>query len=36
MVGVITHVEAMKERLHAGIVVTRLPGGRGSTLTVNP
>jgi len=36
MVGVITHVEAMKERLHPGIVVTRLDDGRGSTLTVNP
>jgi exonuclease SbcC len=36
MVGAITHVEAMKERLHAGIVVTRLPDGRGSTLTVLP
>ncbi|MGA1075449.1 MAG: SbcC/MukB-like Walker B domain-containing protein, partial [Ilumatobacteraceae bacterium] len=36
MVGVITHVEAMKERLHPGIVVTRLADGRGSTLTVNP
>lgn len=36
MVGAITHVEAMKERLHPGIVVTRLPDGRGSTLTVNP
>ena len=36
MVGVITHVEAMKQRLHAGITVTRLAGGKGSTLTVNP
>jgi exonuclease SbcC len=36
MVGVITHVEAMKERLHPGIVVTRLADGRGSTLRVNP
>jgi DNA repair protein SbcC/Rad50 len=36
MVGAITHVDAMKERLHAGIVVTRLPDGHGSTLTVNP
>ena len=36
MVGAITHVEAMKERLHPGIVVSRLPDGRGSTLTVNP
>lgn len=36
MVGAITHVEAMKERLHPGIVVTRLEDGRGSTLVVNP
>ena len=36
MVGVITHVEAMKERLHPGIVVERRVDGRGSTLTVNP
>jgi exonuclease SbcC len=36
MVGAITHVEAMKERLHPGIVVTRLPDGKGSTLRVNP
>lgn len=36
MVGAITHVEAMKERLHTGIVVSRLADGRGSTLTVNP
>jgi exonuclease SbcC len=36
MVGAITHVEAMKERLHTGIVVSRLPDGRGSTLTVIP
>jgi exonuclease SbcC len=36
MVGVITHVEAMKERLHPGIVVERRPDGRGSELTVNP
>ena len=36
MVGAITHVEAMKERLHPGIVVRRLPDGRGSTLSVNP
>lgn len=36
MVGVITHVEAMKERLHPGIVVRRLPDGKGSTLQVNP
>ena len=36
MVGVITHVEAMKERLHPGIVVERRADGRGSNLTVNP
>ena len=36
MIGAITHVEAMKERLHPGIVVTRLPDGKGSTLRVNP
>jgi exonuclease SbcC len=36
MVGVITHVEAMKQELHPGIVVTKLGRGRGSTLTVNP
>lgn len=36
MVGVITHVEAMKERLHPGIVVERRRDGRGSELTVNP
>ena len=36
LVGAITHVAAMKERLHAGIVVRRLPDGRGSTLTVHP
>lgn len=36
MVGAITHVEAMKERLHPGIIVTRLPDGKGSTLRVNP
>ncbi len=36
MVGAITHVEAMKERLHVGIEVTALGDGRGSTLTVNP
>lgn len=36
MVGVITHVEAMKQELHPGIVVTRLGPGKGSTLTVNP
>ena len=28
MVGVITHVEAMKERLHPGIVVKRRADGR--------
>jgi exonuclease SbcC len=36
MVGVITHVEAMKERLHPGIVVERRADGRGSKLIVNP
>lgn len=36
MVGAITHVEAMKERLHPGIVVSRRPDGKGSTLVVNP
>ena len=36
MVGAITHVEAMKERLHPGIVVRPLGHGEGSTLTVNP
>lgn len=35
MVGAITHVDAMKQSLHVGIEVTRLPGG-GSTLTVRP
>ena len=35
-IGAITHVEAMKERLHPGIVVTRHPSGKGSVLTVNP
>ncbi|MFZ4718646.1 MAG: AAA family ATPase [Ilumatobacteraceae bacterium] len=36
MVGVITHVEVMQQRLHVGIEVTPLDGGRGSTLTVHP
>lgn len=36
MVGAITHVEEMKERLHKGIEVRRLPDDRGSTLRVNP
>lgn len=36
MVGAITHVEAMKQDLHVGIEVRRLPDGRGSTLRVNP
>ena len=36
MVGAITHVEAMKQALHPGIVVSRLPDGKGSTLSVNP
>jgi exonuclease SbcC len=35
-IGVITHVEAMKERLHVGIQVERRPDGRGSQLTVRP
>ena len=35
-VGVITHVEAMKESLPIGIRVDRLPNGKGSTLTVRP
>jgi exonuclease SbcC len=35
-IGVITHVEAMKERLHVGIQVERRPDGRGSRLTVLP
>ncbi|MFZ9628906.1 MAG: AAA family ATPase [Ilumatobacteraceae bacterium] len=36
MVGAITHVEAMKQQLHVGIEVRRLPDGKGSTLVVNP
>ena len=36
MVGVITHVEAMKDVLPIGIRVDRLPGDRGSTLVVRP
>ncbi len=35
-IGVITHVEAMKERLHVGIQVERRSDGRGSQLTVLP
>ncbi len=35
-IGVITHVEAMKERLHVGIQVERRPDGNGSQLTVIP
>ena len=35
-IGAITHVEAMKERLHPGIVVERHPSGKGSILTVHP
>lgn len=35
-IGVITHVETMKERLHVGIQVERRPDGRGSHLTVLP
>ncbi|MCB1029993.1 MAG: SMC family ATPase [Acidimicrobiales bacterium] len=34
-VGVITHVEAMKQRLHVGIEVSRLPNSSGSTLKVH-
>lgn len=36
MVGAITHVEAMKQQLHLGIEVKRLPHGGGSTLVVHP
>jgi exonuclease SbcC len=36
MVGAITHVPEMKERLHQGIVVSKRQDGRGSTLRVNP
>lgn len=36
MVGAITHVETMKERLHVGIAVEALDGGKGSRLTVRP
>lgn len=36
MVGVITHVEAMKERLHLGVEVMRKQDGPGSTLVVHP
>jgi exonuclease SbcC len=35
-VGVITHVEAMKEDLQLGIRVDRLPDGKGSTLSCHP
>lgn len=35
-VGVITHVEEMKHRLHRGIEVSRLADDAGSTLRVNP
>jgi exonuclease SbcC len=35
-VGVITHVEAMKDSLAMGIRVDRLPNGKGSTLAVRP
>jgi exonuclease SbcC len=35
-VGVITHVEAMKEDLQLGIRVDRLPDGNGSTLACHP
>jgi exonuclease SbcC len=36
IVGVITHVEAMKEDLRLGIRVDRLPDGNGSTLRCHP
>jgi exonuclease SbcC len=36
VVGAITHVEAIKERLHVGIEVKRLGDAKGSTLTVYP
>jgi len=36
VVGAITHVEEMKQRLHRGIEVFRLPNDGGSTLRVNP
>ncbi|MSO87649.1 MAG: SMC family ATPase [Acidimicrobiia bacterium] len=36
MVGAITHVEAMKQQLHLGIEVKRLPDAGGSTLVVHP
>ena len=36
MVGAITHVEAMKQDLHVGIQVKRLPDGKGSTVMVSP
>ena len=36
IVGAITHVEGMKERLHVGIEVRRCANGRGSTLVVYP
>lgn len=35
LVGAITHVPEMKERLHQGIVVSKRPDGRGSTLQVH-
>lgn len=35
-VGVITHVEALKERLHTGIEVLPHQDGKGSTLKINP
>ncbi|MBT5137444.1 MAG: SMC family ATPase [Acidimicrobiaceae bacterium] len=35
-VGIITHVEALKERLHTGIEVLPHPDGKGSTLKINP
>lgn len=35
-VGAITHVEAMKDRLHVGITVQHLETGRGSRVLVTP
>lgn len=36
MVGVISHVESMKQDLHVGIEVRLRPDGHGSTLVINP
>jgi DNA repair protein SbcC/Rad50 len=35
MIGVITHVQSLKERLHLGIEVKTLDSGKGSTLVVH-